>query len=52
MADLFGPTDIQRLLGGQHVLLLGDSITRAVYKVVSHVIANPGNREAMSTIQS
>ena len=32
MADCFKPQDIEKLLAGKHVVFLGDSVTRAIYK--------------------
>ena len=33
MADFFTPEDLQQLLAGKHVVFLGDSVMRAIYKV-------------------
>ena len=33
MADCFKPQDVEKLLAGKHVVFLGDSVTRAIYKV-------------------
>ena len=33
MADFFTPEDLQKLLAGKHVVFLGDSVMRAIYKV-------------------
>ena len=33
MADCFNPKDVERLLAGKHVVFLGDSVTRGIYKV-------------------
>ena len=35
MADCYKPQDIEKLLAGQHVVFLGDSVTRAIYKVAN-----------------
>ena len=32
MADIFRPVDMERLLAGKHVVFLGDSVVRAIYK--------------------
>ena len=33
MADCFKAHDVEKLLAGKHVAFLGDSVTRAIYKV-------------------
>ena len=33
MADFFTPEDLQQLLAGKHVVFMGDSVMRAIYKV-------------------
>ena len=33
MADCFKPEDVDKLLAGKHLVFLGDSVTRAIYKV-------------------
>ena len=33
MADFFTPENLQQLLAGKHVVFLGDSVMRAIYKV-------------------
>ena len=33
MAAVFQPGDMEELLAGKHVVFLGDSVTRAIYKV-------------------
>ena len=40
MAAVFEPGDMEELLAGKHVVFLGDSVIRAIYKVPQPLLSS------------